>query len=90
MDGETGWVGARIAWLIHSDDVDAEFAGLIETAEDLGDGIVRLSGPLTSGHRFVLVTVDEMVAAGSCSRSPVGDSGNCRGRYRPLGPRDKG
>ncbi len=65
MDGEARWVGARIAWLLHSDGVDAEFAGLIDTAEDLGDGIVRLSGPLTSGHRFVLVTDDETVSAGS-------------------------
>ncbi len=38
--------------------IDVEFEGRIDTAEDFGDGLVRMSGALTSGSRFVLVTDD--------------------------------
>ncbi len=57
MDGEE-WIGARITWRVHRDELDLEFDGQIDTAEDIGDGIVRVSGALTGGHRFVLVTAD--------------------------------
>jgi hypothetical protein len=57
MDGEE-WIGARISWRVQGDALELEFDGQIDTAEDIGEGIVRVSGALTSGHRFVLVTDD--------------------------------
>ena len=61
MDGE-GWIGASISWRVQgSEGLDLEFEGQIDTAEDIGDGIVRISGALASGSRFVLVTDDDAV-----------------------------
>ena len=58
MDGEE-WIGARISSRVHTrDEIDLEFEGLIDTADDIGDGIVRIAGALSSGSRFVLVTDD--------------------------------
>ena len=51
------WIGARIAWRINvADEPDVAFEGRIDTASDLGDGVVRVSGGLAGGGRFVLVT----------------------------------
>jgi hypothetical protein len=58
MDGEE-WIGAQISWRVHNgDELDLEFEGQIDTAEDIGDGIVRIAGALSTGRRFVLVTDD--------------------------------
>ena len=57
MDGR-----ARMTLRVHSvqsedvGDLDVTFEGRIDSAEDIGDGIVRVSGALCSGSRFVLVT----------------------------------
>jgi hypothetical protein len=62
MDGGSEWLGARIAWHVDSASLgesDLEFEGKIETAESIGDGIVRISGALMNGGRFVLVAHDE-------------------------------
>ena len=51
------WIGARIDWRISvADEPDVAFEGRIDTASDLGDGVVRVSGALAGGGRFVLVT----------------------------------
>ena len=61
MDGEDGSARA-ISWRVHDGEgLDLEFEGQIDTAEDIGDGIVRISGALASGSRFVLVTDDHAV-----------------------------
>ena len=65
MDGER-WIGARIRWRVESVElgqIDVEFEGRIDTAEDFGDGLVRMSGALTSGSRFVLVTDDSALGS---------------------------
>jgi hypothetical protein len=59
MDERKEWIGARIDWRIHVDDVvgaDLAFGGEVDTAEDIGQGIVRMSGALCDGGRFVVVT----------------------------------
>jgi hypothetical protein len=59
MDERKEWIGARIDWRIHVEDVigaDLAFGGKIDTAEEIGDGIVRMSGALCDGGRFVVVT----------------------------------
>ena len=49
--------GARIDWRISvPDGRGVVFDGRIDTAEDYGDGVTRISGALASGGRFVLVT----------------------------------
>jgi hypothetical protein len=57
MDGRASLIGARITMRV---DVEADLAvsydGRIDTAEEIGDGIVRISGAITTGGRFVLVT----------------------------------
>ena len=51
------WIGAWIDWRISvADEPDVAFEGRIDTASDLGDGVVRVSGALAGGGRFVLVT----------------------------------
>ena len=51
------WIGARIDWRISvAGEPDVAFEGRIDTASDLGDGVVRVSGALAGGGRFVLVT----------------------------------
>jgi hypothetical protein len=57
MEVVTRWLGARVNWRFDvADEIGVVFDGHIDTAEDVGDGIIRISGPLTSGSRFVLVT----------------------------------
>jgi hypothetical protein len=59
MDGGREWIGARISWRVEGvgdGQRDVTFEGRIDTAEDFGEGVVRISGALTSGSRFVLVT----------------------------------
>jgi hypothetical protein len=59
MDERKEWIGARISWRIHVQDpagTDVEFHGEIDTAEDIGAGNIRMSGELSGGGRFVLVT----------------------------------
>ena len=41
---------------------DVVFEARIDTAEDVGDGITRLSGVLVSGGRFVLVPDERSLA----------------------------
>ena len=56
------WIGARITWCISAQDPagpDVAFYGEIDTAEDIGDGIIRVSGTMSTGGRFVLVTDEE-------------------------------
>ena len=54
--GELKWIGVRISCRLSvADEPDVQFDGRIKTAEDIGDGIIRISGALTSGARFVLV-----------------------------------
>ena len=59
MDERKEWIGARSSWRIHVEEsggADVAFGGEVETAEDIGDGIVRMSGALADGGRFVVVT----------------------------------
>ena len=59
MDERKEWIGARIDWRIHIDETvggDLTNGGEVETAENIGDGIVRMSGALCDGGRFVVVT----------------------------------
>jgi hypothetical protein len=56
MDGPKRWVGARISWRIDvEDEPDVAFEGRIDTAEDIGNGVIRVSGSPQTGGRFVLV-----------------------------------
>jgi hypothetical protein len=60
MDGLGNWIGARIEWRVRiAAETDVAFEGQIDTAEDYGDGVIRISGALASGGRFVLVTDEE-------------------------------
>ena len=53
----------RISWRIGVDDEsDVRFDGRVDTAEDIGEGITRISGALVSGGRFVLVTDEGSLA----------------------------
>ena len=64
----TRWLGARVNWRFDAaDQSGVVFDGQIDTAEEVGDGIIRISGPLTSGSRFVLVT-DEPAMHSPASR----------------------
>jgi hypothetical protein len=57
MDGPGRWIGARISWRVSvGNEPDVTFDGRIDTSEDIGDGITRVSGALADGCRFVLVT----------------------------------
>jgi hypothetical protein len=57
MDGPKEWIGAQISWRVSNGcGPSVVFGGQIDTAEDFGDGIIRISGALTGGRRFVLVT----------------------------------
>jgi hypothetical protein len=63
MDGPTEWIGARIDWRVSdAAEPDVVFEARIDTAENVGDGITRLSGELVSGGRFVLVTDERSLA----------------------------
>jgi hypothetical protein len=56
MEARHAWVGAEITWYVsRAGESAAVFGGRIETADDLGDGIVRISGPMAGGGQFVLV-----------------------------------
>ena len=53
-----GWA-RHMSWRVHNgDEIDVAFDGRIDIAEDLGEGLVHISGALSSGHRCVLVTAD--------------------------------
>jgi len=55
--GLAQWIGARIEWCIRPEsEPEVVFDGRIDTAEDVGDGVTRISGALAGGGRFVLVT----------------------------------
>jgi hypothetical protein len=57
MDGPEEWIGAQISWRVSRGCEPAVvFGGQIDTAEDIGDGIVRIAGAISTGGRFVLVT----------------------------------
>jgi hypothetical protein len=57
MDGLAKWIGTRIEWRVRGTaEGDLVFDGRIDTAEDFGDGVSRISGALAGGGRFVLVT----------------------------------
>jgi len=59
MEGGKKWVGARIRWRLSvsgSRECAVAFDGLVEDAQAFADGVTRLSGALSSGGRFVLVT----------------------------------
>jgi hypothetical protein len=57
MDGLGKWIGARIEWRVRvAAEPDVVFDGRVDTAEDFGDGVTRISGAMASGGRFVLVT----------------------------------
>ena len=59
MDGPTEWIGAEIGWRISvAGAPDVVFEGRIETAQDFGDGVIRISGGLAGGGRFVFVAND--------------------------------
>ena len=62
MGGPARWIGARICLRINAgaaDDIAVE--GHIATAEDIGDGITRVSGVFASGGWFVLATNEAVV-----------------------------
>ena len=57
MDRASSWIGARITWRICAAGESAVTVdGHIDTAEHFENQFTRLSGALTSGGRFVLVT----------------------------------
>ena len=59
MPERTEWVGSHITLRIHEEGpagVDVAFGGNIDTAENWGDGMFRMSGALSGGDRLVLVT----------------------------------
>jgi hypothetical protein len=57
MDGLTKWIGARISWRVRVEgEPDVVFDARIDMAEEIGDGILRISGAFATGARFVLVT----------------------------------
>jgi hypothetical protein len=57
MDGLRRWVGARFSWRVNvADDADVVFDGQISAADVFDDGTIRVSGALSSGARFVIVT----------------------------------
>jgi len=65
MEGGKMWVGARIRWLLsvpNSSERTVTFDGLVEDVEAF-DGVTRLSGALSSGGRFVLVTDESELSA---------------------------
>ena len=63
MDGPTKWTGARIAWRVSvAAEPDVAFEGRIDTVSELGDGVIRISGALAGGGRFVLVTDESSLA----------------------------
>ena len=64
MDGPAQWIGAKIGWRVSvTADSDVKFDGRIDTAEDFGDGVIRISGALADGGRFVLVTDESSLAS---------------------------
>lgn len=65
MDGLAKWIGARIEWRVQVEaEHDVVFDGRIDTAEDFGDGVSRISGALAGGGRFVLVTNERGLTIG--------------------------
>ena len=63
MDGPTKWAGARVSWRVSvAGEPDVLFDGRIDIAQDLGDGVTRISGALATGGRFVLVTDEGSLA----------------------------
>ena len=64
MDGPAQWIGTKIGWHVSvTADSDVKFDGRIDTAEDFGDGVIRISGALAEGGRFVLVTDESSLAS---------------------------
>ena len=72
------WIGARIAWRINvADEPDVAFEGRIDTASDLGDGVVRVSGALAGGAVAGCTFDDEPEGCAGRDRRHEGDPTDC-------------